>query len=125
MRLDPATIDDMDAWFPASLLAEVQVVQSGPVCWFVALVLRQGALAFSPFVFYGRKRFNPADRTTFPLLAHEVKHVEQYRRLGHLGFLSRYLRDLAANRFRYDERLPLEVEAYALQTTVAQSLGVP
>ena len=122
MKLDPATIQTLEAWYPAALLAEVRVVVSGPVCWFVGTVLRQGAMAFAPYVFYGRSRFDPA-APALPLLAHEIKHVEQYRRHGHASFLARYFLDLARNRFRYSERLPLEAEACAIQARVEQSLN--
>ena len=125
MRLDAATIDAMGPRFPTLALAEVQVVASGPVSWFVRTVLRQGALAFSPFIFYGRSRFDPAQPATLPLLAHELKHLEQYQRFGRLGFLSRYFTDLARNRFRYDRQLPLEAEAYAVQTAVEQAIASP
>ena len=51
------------------------------------------------------------------LLRHELVHVEQWRRLGSLGFLLRYLADYLRWRFRgYPHwgayrRIPLEIEA--------------
>jgi len=58
-------------------------------------------------------------------LAHELKHVQQYRTYGHLGFLLRYFVDLARHRFRYSRALPLEAECYALQSEVLEALSRP
>ena len=44
------------------------------------------------------------------LLRHEMKHVEQYKRYGKVGFLARYLWGWVSNGFRYS-KIPLEVEA--------------
>lgn len=101
----------------------VSVVTAGPACWLVKHVLRQGALTFSPFVFFGGSTYDPADADSVALLAHELKHVEQYQRYGRAGFLIRYFRDLAGRRFRYSADLPLEREAYALQDDVARRLA--
>jgi hypothetical protein len=122
MRIDAATIETLRPWFPALDLDGVRIVESGPVCWFVRRVLGQGAMAVSPYIFYGRSRFDAASLGSLALLAHELKHVQQYRELGHLRFLLRYVRGLAGNRFRYSRELPLEAEAYALQAQVREAL---
>lgn len=101
----------------------VRIVTAGPACWFVKHVLRQGALTFSPFIFFGASPYDPDDSDSVALLAHELKHVEQYRRYGRAGFLLRYFRDLAGRRFRYSTDLPLEREAYSLQDDVARRLA--
>jgi hypothetical protein len=125
MRIAPSTSAAISAWFPGLDLGEVRIITSGPVCWFVRSVLRQGAMTFAPYVFFGRDPWDPSSARSVALLAHEIKHIEQYGRLGHAGFLARYFRDLAANRFRYSETLTLEAEAYALQAEVrAQIEGV-
>ena len=40
-------------------------------------------------------------------------HVAQYRRIGRVRFVARYLLDLAKAGFRYSKELPLEAPAYA------------
>ena len=51
------------------------------------------------------------------LLAHELRHIEQYAAMGRLRFLWTYARDrLRAGEYRRD--LPLEAGPYALQTVV-------
>jgi hypothetical protein len=112
----------LEPWFPGFDFARVRLVTGGPGSWFVRSVLRQGAMTFAPFVFFGRDRFDPASASSLALLAHELKHIEQYRRYGHVRFLLRYLRDKARNGFKYSRDLPLEVEPYALQAEVRQAL---
>ncbi|MFQ5872852.1 MAG: DUF4157 domain-containing protein, partial [Dehalococcoidia bacterium] len=89
---------------------------------FVRVVLRRGAMTFSPFIFLGRSLYDPSSLSSLALLAHELKHLEQYQRYGHLRFLIRYFWDLARNRFRYNRQLPLEAEAYDLQDNVRDAL---
>ena len=121
-RIDPATAALLQPFVPGLDLGSVRIVEGGPVCWFVRRVLRQGAMTVAPFIFYGRSRFDAAGLPSVALLGHELRHVEQYRHYGHVTFLFRYLRDLAANRFRYSRDLPLEAECYALQARIAQDL---
>jgi hypothetical protein len=123
MRIAASTSASLASWFPGLDLAGVRIVTTGPVCWFVRNVLRQGAMTFAPYVFFGREPWDASSVRSVALLAHEVKHVEQYRRYGHVGFLARYFRDLAANRFRYSTSLPLEAEAYSLQAEVRAALA--
>lgn len=122
-RIDSETAARLQHWFPTLDLGRVRLVQEGPVCWFVRRVLRQGAMTLSPFVFYGLARFDPGRLDALALLAHELKHVEQYQRYGHVRFLAAYLLGLARNRFRYSAQLPLEAECYALQAEVTRSLS--
>ncbi|HXH23048.1 MAG TPA: DUF4157 domain-containing protein [Dehalococcoidia bacterium] len=123
MRIDGETAAKLAPWFPGLNLGRVRLVTRGPVCWFVRKVLRQGAMTFAPFVFFGSHAFNPLDEGSLALLAHELKHVEQYGRYGYVGFLARYFWALARNQFRYSAELPLEAEAYALQARVRSGLG--
>lgn len=122
MKIDGRTADELRQWFPDFDMGSVTLVQSGPVCLFVERVLRQGAMTFSPFVFYGKSRFHPDEPGSVALLAHELKHVQQYREMGHLRFLARYFLDKARNGFRYSKDLPLEKDAYELQEQVLDAL---
>ena len=125
MKIDDATATKLKPWFPDLDMHRVRLVQGGPFCWFVAHVLRQGAMTVAPFVFYGKSRFDPSRNASLALLAHELKHVQQYREMGHFGFLLRYFIDKARNGFRYSETLPLEKEAYELQAEVLKALQNP
>ena len=121
-RIDPDTIRLLEPWFPGFDFGGVRLVTRGAGAWFVRSVLRQGAMTLAPFVFFGRDNYDPSSAASVALLAHELKHIEQYRKYGHLRFLARYLRDKARNGFRYSRDLPLEVEPYALQAEVRQAL---
>ena len=122
MRLNQTTIEALRPWFPSLALDNVKIVTNGPVCWYVRNVAKQGAMTISPFIFYGRDQLDPEQPSSMALLAHELKHVEQYRTMGHVAFLAKYLRDLAKNRFKYAHDLPLEAPAYALQHEVREAL---
>ena len=122
MKIGAATIATLQPWFGAMPLDGVHIVERGPMCWLVRNVLRQGAMTIAPFIFYGKARFDASSLPSVALLAHELKHVEQYRAKGHVRFLATYLRDLAGNKFRYSHDLPLEAEAYALQADVLKAL---
>jgi len=122
MRIDPNIVAILRSWFPALDLDGVRVVVRGPVCWFVRNVLRQGAMTVAPFIFFGRDAYDPKEHSSVALLAHELKHVDQYRRYGYVAFFARYFWALGKNRFRYSRDLPLEAEAYALQAEVRDKL---
>jgi hypothetical protein len=122
MKIDAATIERLQPWFEGLDLTRVRLVYTGPVCWYVRNVAKQGAMTIAPFIFYGRTAYDPARLGSVALLAHELKHVEQYKRYGHALFLARYLIALAKARFHYSRELPLEVEAYELQDEVRARL---
>jgi hypothetical protein len=108
-------------WFPNTDIARVRVVTNGPVCWFVRRVLNQGGMTIAPYVFFGKDRFDPGSASSMALLAHELRHIEQYAVMGHMKFLFTYVRDrVRAGEYRRD--LPLEVDPYALQGVVKLEL---
>jgi hypothetical protein len=119
MDADVARI--LTPWFPDLDIERAHVVTHGPVCWFVRRVLRQGAMTIAPYIFFGRDEYNPANAGSLALLAHELKHIEQYRSMGHIRFLWTYLRD-RRRAGGYSHELPLEVDAYALQAVVEPAL---
>ena len=122
MKLDPTTIETLQPYFPDMDLTGVSVIESGPMCWLVRNLLKQGAMTFSPFVFYGRDSLDTSKASSLALLAHELCHVQQYRRRGHAAFLARYWLDQARNRGRYSRDLPLEAPCYELQRRVREDL---
>jgi hypothetical protein len=125
MKIDDGSADRLRPWFPDLDMQSVTLVHGGPVCWFVRSVVRQGAMTIAPYVFYGKSSFEPASARSLALLAHELKHVEQYRARGRIGFLIKYFIDKARNGFKYNENLPLEKEAYELQREVEKKLTNP
>jgi hypothetical protein len=125
VKIDADTAAKLQPWFPGFDMRSVTLVNAWPANAFVNHVLRQGAMTIAPFVFYGKARFTPGDARSLALLAHELKHVQQYRSMGHFGFFKRYFLDKARNGFEYSKTLPLEKEAYDLQAEVLDALRTP
>ena len=122
MKIDAATVERLQPWFESLDLHSVRLVHGGPVCWYVRSVIKRGAMTIAPFIFYGRAAYDPSRLGSVALLAHELKHIEQYRKHGHLLFLLRYFSALAKARFHYSRDLPFETEAYDLQDEVRAHL---
>ncbi len=119
--MDERAVTGLRPWFPELDFDRVRLVHSGPVSWFVRTVLRQGAMTIAPFVFFGKHHFDPASGRSLSLLAHELRHIEQYAEMGHVRFLATYLWDrLKAGHYSRD--LPLEAGPYALQAEVREAL---
>jgi Domain of unknown function (DUF4157) len=64
--------------------------------------------------------YDPHTPAGLALLAHEIKHVEQYEKDGLAKFYLKYL--LAYVRHGYGQLVPFEAEAYALQVQVETHL---
>ncbi|WKZ83216.1 MAG: hypothetical protein QY307_02940 [Acidimicrobiia bacterium] len=83
------------------------------------------ALALPWGVYLHPKRLNASAERLGVLLVHELTHVEQWRRLGTIGWLRCYLGDYLRRRrhgmahFEAYRANPLEVEARALAGTFA------
>jgi hypothetical protein len=78
-------------------------------------------MTISPFVFFGKHKYDAESPRSLALLAHELRHIQQYREMGHVRFLYTYMRDrLRAGEYRKD--LPLEAGPYALQDEVRAEL---
>jgi len=122
--MDEQVVSSLRRWFPEMDFGRVRLVHSGPVSWFVRTVLRQGAMTISPFVFFGKHEYDPASSRSLALLAHELKHIEQYGEMGHARFLFTYMRD-RIKAGKYSRELPLEVGPYGLQDDVRAALEAP
>jgi hypothetical protein len=119
--MDERAVQSLRPWFPELDFDRVRLVHSGPISWFVRSVLHQGAMTIAPFVFFGRNHFDPVSPGSLALLAHELRHIEQYAQMGHVRFLTTYLRDrIKAGHYSHD--LPLEAGPYALQDEVRAAL---
>ena len=125
MKIDAETAQTLEPWFPDLDMQSVRLVDAWPFKALIKNVLRQGAVTVAPFIFYGKTSFRPGNAGSLALLAHELKHIEQYRGMGHAGFLWRYFWDKARNGFEYSKKLPLEKEAYDLQDEVRKALENP
>jgi hypothetical protein len=107
--MPPHIRDALLAWYPAELLDSIEYrtgIAEDPTLQ--SLSMRYGeatAIALIDTIVFADAR--DAD-TNIALWAHEVKHVEQFRRWGLMGFAQAYVRDHQA----------VEDEAYAIGNAV-------
>ena len=95
-------------------LGMVRLHVGGPPTWYLRLV-RKRAITLGRRVWFREERHR-LDRA---LIAHELVHIGQYRRLRVARFVLTYLWHLARAGFRYSEDLPLEAPAYRRQREAA------
>lgn len=120
--MDERVVRALKPWFPDLDFEKVRLVHKGLMSWFVRNVLRQGAMTIAPFIFFGKHGYDPDSPRSIALLAHELRHIEQYREMGYVGFIYTYMRDrIRAGEYRRD--LPLEAGPYALQDEVRTALA--
>lgn len=82
-----------------------------------------GAIALGSTIYFRRPElFNPHTLAGIAFLAHELKHVEQYKRDGLLKFIARYVWDFIVHR-GYNEKIRYEAEASEFQRQVAAHLS--
>ena len=122
--MDDRAVQALRPWFPDLDFGRVRLVHRGPVSWFVRTVLRQGAMTVAPYVFFGGHHFDPESPRSLSLLAHELRHIEQYAEMGHMRFLTTYAID-RIKAGHYSRELPLESGPYALQDEVRAALESP
>ncbi|MCP4536405.1 MAG: DUF4157 domain-containing protein [Chloroflexi bacterium] len=65
------------------------------------------------------EKFDPHSPSGLALLAHEIKHVEQYEQRGRLKFYTSYLWDYARGRYK---KVSLEKQAYEFDKVVEDHL---
>lgn len=122
MQLPPCAIRGLQRWFPGMDLTEVSVKDSGLSARLVKR-LRRSAITIGRTIFFGEGCFDVLSIKGLALIAHELKHVEQYREEGAIEFLLKYLWDWVLMGFKRSRDLPLEKEAYDLEDAVRQHLG--
>ena len=64
--------------------------------------------------------YDPHTPGGLALLAHELKHVEQFQKAKLVKFYAHYLRDYA--RFKYGKHIRYEAEAYGLEKAVKKQI---
>jgi hypothetical protein len=113
-------------WY--SDLAVFQRARLKPAGWFTSFISSErfsgGAVAAITLgrTIYLRTpdAYDPHSLAGLALLAHELKHVEQYEQIGFFRFYYRYLRGYLSR--GYGEDIPIEAEAYAFERVVLEHL---
>ena len=112
MELRPAEIEWLTTWRLVDDDVDLRKVRphvGGPMGGYLK-VTNHGALTTGYRIWYRTE----ARRNDIALVAHELVHVGQYRRLGRLRFLLKYLAETARRR-GYSREHSLEAPAYARQ----------
>jgi hypothetical protein len=102
------------------VLRRVRVVTGAPGCWLPQL-LRASATTLGDTVCFCKGRYDPESPRGLALIAHEALHTVQYREMGRLRFLARYLWEAVKVRFDHD-RHPMEAPLVARQREIRQAL---
>jgi len=89
---------------------EVKLKVGGPIGLYLRLV-KKSAMTIGDSIWF----VSEEKRADDVLLAHELVHVAQYRKMGVPRFLFVYFKDMAKAGFKYSSRLPLEAPAYERQ----------
>lgn len=122
-RLPQEAIENLKRkeWFPDPSIVDRARVIILPFCpRYIAT--RRTAITLGHLIIFTKPRYyDPYSIPGLALLAHELKHVEQYEIGGMLRFLGRYLKEWL--KVGYDlDRHPYEKEAYVFQNLVKERL---
>jgi hypothetical protein len=105
-------------------VGDVRFHDSGLLSAYLRLVKKR-AITFGRHVWFREPALaDQAVQANWPLFAHELVHVGQYRERGFARFLAAYLWHFAKAGFRYSRKLPLEAPAYERQREAERRLGL-
>ena len=121
MKLPPCAVRTLKRWLSSADLARANVVCSGLPARLVRRLKRSG-ITLGKTVLFGQGYYDPFSPEGLALMAHELKHVEQYGKEGTISFLAKYLWHWAAQGFKYSEEIPFEKEAFELERRVREHL---
>lgn len=115
-ELPPDAVDRLSRYVPRENLERMKVVTGAPWCWLPAL-LNTSAMTFGEHVIFRAGRYQVDSPQWLALIGHESLHIGQYRELGRMRFVVRYLRGMASSRFSHD-RHPMEAPLVAKQREI-------
>ena len=121
MTLSPCVIQTLGRWLPDPDLARANIISSGFVARLVKKFDRAG-ITFGKTILFGEGYYDPFSPRGIALLAHELKHVQQYKKEGTIRFVLRYLWDWGRLGCKYSREIPFENEAYDLEERVKRHL---
>jgi hypothetical protein len=112
IALSEGTVDRLRPYADEQSLRDARIRTAAPWTW-VPRVLRAGAVTLGNDVCFKRGAFRDTDANGLALIAHECRHVRQYREMGAVRFLFRYVVGAIQVRFLHDAH-PLELEPEAV-----------
>lgn len=119
-RLPEDVVQLLSGFVAREDLERLRPVTWRPAAWLPA-ILGASATTFGQFVFFRPGAYNTGTARGLALVAHEAAHVTQYRDLGLVRFLARYVRYRVATRSR-GLRHPMEAPCIELQRRALAAL---
>ncbi len=119
-RLSPEVIERLAPYVDRQSLQSFRARTVPPWSW-VPRLLGTGAVTLGNDVTFKPGAYHLDTARGLALVAHECVHVRQYREMGPVPFLFRYIRGAFAVRFEHG-RHPMEMDANALQARVRAEL---
>lgn len=96
VKLPENTIAALAPYFPDIDLSKIEIITGVP--WYVPM--KAGAYTDRNRIFFADGFYNPDTHEGLALIAHELTHVEQYRKFGKWKFRFLYSRSWMAELFR-------------------------
>jgi hypothetical protein len=109
---------------PDVSLDSVRFHDSGAPSLYLRLVKKRAITLGDHVWFRDAGLTDQAKQANWPLYAHELVHVAQYRRAGKVKFLGSYSWDMLKAGLKYSKSLPMEKPAYERQRTAEERLGL-
>jgi hypothetical protein len=105
-------------------LSEVRFHDSGLPSVYLRIVKKRAMTLGDHIWFRDTELADQARQANWPLYAHELVHVAQYRRSGKAKFFATYGRDMLKAGLKYSRKLALEAPAYERQWEAERRLGM-
>lgn len=121
ITLSEETVQRLLPYVDEQSLREARIRTTWPWTW-VPRVLSAGAVTLRRDICFKPGLFRETDARGLALIAHECTHVRQYREMGTIPFLLRYLVGAIQVRFEHDAH-PLELEPEAIQARARAELA--
>jgi RHS repeat-associated protein len=118
----------LSSYFPELDLGEVEIEEGIPGIIKSLSAVDPSAFTFGNTIYFAPGEYNPHTAMGIALIAHELKHAEQYENYGHAAFelvyLGSYLYNKIAGMSDYDaySKIPFEVPASQIQANVLSDL---
>ncbi|MEX2374121.1 MAG: DUF4157 domain-containing protein [Dehalococcoidia bacterium] len=120
IKISPTAVERLRPYVDEQSLREARIRVTPPWSW-VPRVLGATATTLGNDICFRPGRYHEHDAPGLALIAHECRHVRQYREMGAVSFLVRYILGAIRVRFRHAEH-PLELEPLVIQAQARAEL---
>jgi len=120
LAISPTAAARLRLYVDEQSLREARIRVSAPWTW-VPRLLSASATTLGNDICFRPGAFREHDAAGLALIAHECRHVRQYREMGAVRFLARYLLGMLQVRGRHADH-PLELEPLVLQARARAEL---